>query len=105
MANFTETWKTLPKRPAVSRPGACLVHIYPTGTQMGTRYPLNDAPLSIGRDDECEICLDELSVSRRHARIQPGMDGYYAVDMQSTNGTFVNDKPATMYKLQDGDYL
>src|SRR5207245_2245668 len=38
-------------------------------------------------------------------RIQPGADGYYAVDLQSTNGTFVNDHPASMYKLKDGDYL
>src|SRR5262249_26500388 len=40
-----------------------------------------------------------------HARIQPGADGYYAVDLQSTNGTYVNDVPASMYKLKDGDYL
>jgi len=33
------------------------------------------------------------------------MDGYYVVDLQSTNGTFVNDKPASMCKLRDGDYL
>src|SRR4029077_18660448 len=36
---------------------------------------------------------------------QPGIDGYYGVDLQSTNGTFVNDKTASMYKLKDGDYL
>src|SRR5207247_3830386 len=32
-------------------------------------------------------------------------DGYYAVDLQSTNGTFVNDVPASICKLKDGDYL
>jgi len=84
---------------------ACLVHIYPTGPGMGTRYTLADSRLVLGRDNDCDICLGDLSVSRHHARIQPGMDGYYVVDLQSTNGTFVNDKPASMCKLKDGDYL
>ena len=30
----------------------------------------------------------------RHARIEPTKDGYYVIDMQSTNGTFVNDNSA-----------
>ena len=103
----TETWVA----PANARPfsvanrTACLVHIYPTGPSMGTRYVLGDAPLVIGRSNDCEIRISDHSVSRRHARIQPGADGFYAVDLQSTNGTYVNDIPASMYKLKDGDYL
>ena len=84
---------------------ACLVHIYPTGPGMGTRYPLGDNPVVLGRGSDCEIRINDHSVSRKHARIQPGIEGYYAVDLQSTNGTFVNDVPASMYKLKDGDYL
>ena len=84
---------------------ACLVHIYPTGPGMGLRYPLADTPLVLGRGNDCDIRINDHSVSRRHARIQPGADGYYAVDLQSTNGTFVNDVPASMCKLKDGDYL
>jgi diguanylate cyclase (GGDEF)-like protein len=72
---------------------------------MGSRYMLADTRVTLGRDNDCDICLSDLSVSRHHARIQPGMDGYYVVDLQSTNGTFVNDKPASMCKLKDGDYL
>jgi diguanylate cyclase (GGDEF)-like protein len=72
---------------------------------MGTRYSLGENPLVIGRGNDCEILINDHSVSRRHARIQPGADGYYAVDLQSTNGTYVNDIPASMCKLKDGDYL
>jgi diguanylate cyclase (GGDEF)-like protein len=72
---------------------------------MGSRYALADTPMVIGRGNDCEIRINDHSVSRRHARIQPGADGYYAVDLQSTNGTFVNDVPASMCKLKDGDYL
>jgi len=105
--NVFETWKTVPKShiaPTASR-DAYLVQIYPTGPGMGTRYLLSDKPLIIGRADTCDIRVDDHSVSRQHARIQPGADGYYAVDLQSTNGTFVNDVPASMCKLKDGDYL
>lgn len=105
--NVFETWKTIPK--LILPPGqggvAYLIHIYPTGPGMGTRYALSDKPVIIGRGEAAEIRVDEHSVSRQHARIQPGADGYYAVDLQSTNGTFVNDMPATMCKLKDGDYL
>jgi diguanylate cyclase (GGDEF)-like protein len=101
-----ETWVTAPERPlSTASRNACLIHIYPTGMGMGHRYALGDRPLVIGRGDDCEIRIDDHSVSRRHARIQPGVEGYYAVDLQSTNGTFVNDVPASMYKLEDGDYL
>src|SRR5947207_14020392 len=95
---ITETWVTTPERPvSMTNRNACLVHIYPTGPGMGSRYTLADAPLVIGRGADCEIRINDHSVSRRHARLQPGADGYYAVDLQSTNGTFVNDMPASMY--------
>src|SRR5262245_17318202 len=106
MEKVTETWVTAPERPvSVTNRNACLVHIYPTGPGMGSRYTLTDQPLVLGRGSDCEIRINDHSVSRRHARIQPGADGYYAVDLQSTNGTYVNDVPASMYKLKDGDYL
>jgi diguanylate cyclase (GGDEF)-like protein len=106
MEKTTETWVTAPQRlvSATGR-GACVVHIYPTGPGMGTRYTLGDAPVVLGRGNDCDIRINDHSVSRRHARIQPGADGYYAVDLQSTNGTFVNDVLASICKLKDGDYL
>jgi two-component system cell cycle response regulator len=106
MERTTETWVTPPERPvSTTTRSACLVNIYPVGPGMGARYGLSNTPLVIGRGNDCEIRINDHSVSRRHARIQPGIDGYYAMDLQSTNGTFVNDLPATMSKLKDGDYL
>jgi diguanylate cyclase (GGDEF)-like protein len=106
MEKTSETWVTAPDRlVSAIRRDACVVHIYPTGPGMGTRYPLTDTPMVLGRGNDCDIRINDHSVSRRHARIQPGADGYYAVDLQSTNGTFVNDVPASICKLKDGDYL
>lgn len=106
MEKTSETWVTAPDRlVSTTRRDACVVHIYPTGPGMGTRYALSDSPMVLGRGNDCDIRINDHSVSRRHARIQPGADGYYAVDLQSTNGTFVNDVPASICKLKDGDYL
>jgi two-component system cell cycle response regulator len=106
MEKATETWVTAPDRlVSTTRRDACVVHIYPTGPGMGARYALSDSPVVLGRGNDCDIRINDHSVSRRHARIQPGADGYYAVDLQSTNGTFVNDVPASICKLKDGDYL
>jgi two-component system cell cycle response regulator len=106
MEKVTETWVTMPERPvSMGHRDACLVHIYPTSAGMGTRYTVADMPVVIGRGNDCDVQINDHSVSRRHARIQPSADGYYAADLQSTNGTFVNDVPAAMHKLKDGDYL
>jgi diguanylate cyclase (GGDEF)-like protein len=105
MEKIADTWVTAPKR--VERPlrEACLVHIYPTGPNMGHRYPLNGKVVNLGRAEESEIQVPEFSVSRRHARLELGHDGYYVADLKSTNGTFVNDQSITHSRLHDGDYL
>ena len=93
-------------RPVVSGSrNACLIHIYPPGPTLGTRYNLTDAPLTIGRGGDCDICLHDDTVSRHHARLQFDTASYILVDLQSTNGTFVNEVPVAMRSLEDGDYL
>lgn len=101
-----DTWLSVPKIPNAGSREACLVHIYPTGTTIGRRYPLGVNPLLLGRGDESDVRIQDNSVSRRHARVEPATDGYFVVDLQSTNGTFVNDRQIeTAVRLRDGDYL
>lgn len=104
--NQLQTLATPPKPvvPAAARP-ACLVQIYPTDTGMGSRHALKDKVLLVGRDKDCDICIDDPSISRRHAEIRPGMSGHYVIDQKSTNGTFINDRPASLHQLKDGDYV
>jgi diguanylate cyclase (GGDEF)-like protein len=94
-------------KPAVktSERQACLVFIYPTGSNVGARLTLAEKPVIIGRDDNCDIRVNDDSVSRRHACVQPGPNGYDVVDLQSTNGTYVNDARILTQTLKDGDYL
>lgn len=72
---------------------------------MGNRFALNGAPVVLGRGEDCEVQIDEQSVSRRHARVELGTDSFVVADLQSTNGTFVNDAPVIRAKMTDGDYL
>src|SRR5947199_2309956 len=103
MERVTETWITAPKRPAAGATrDACLVHIYPTGPTMGSRYTLGETAVVVGRGDDCVIQINDHSVSRRHARVERVPDGFYVHDLQSTNGTFVNDHPVTDALLRDG---
>ena len=105
--DIVETFRTA--RPEPVRCGsqeACLVHIYPSGPQMGTRYPLAGEPVFIGRNDDCAILNTDASVSRQHAKIVRGDDGQFEVaDLSSTNGTFVNNLRQQTSPLRDGDYL
>jgi diguanylate cyclase (GGDEF)-like protein len=72
---------------------------------MGTRYPLLTDAITVGRGDDCDIQIPDHSVSRRHAEVQHAENGIVVTDLQSTNGTFVNDQPVTTARLHDGDYL
>ncbi|MBY0526024.1 MAG: GGDEF domain-containing protein [Gemmataceae bacterium] len=105
MDDETRILTTTPKPPSAGPRNACLVHIYPPGAALGSRYTLKETPTVLGRDDNCDIPINDDSVSRRHACIQPNPNGYGVIDLQSTNGTFVNDVRVTMHQLRDGDYV
>jgi two-component system cell cycle response regulator len=86
----------------------CLVVIYaPLESELGKRHVLQRDITSIGRDRENDIVLDSDSVSRRHARIELRDGAFFVVDLDSTNGTFVNDEPepVSASQLRQGDQL
>ncbi|MFH1438800.1 MAG: GGDEF domain-containing protein [Pseudomonadota bacterium] len=84
----------------------CLVLIYTEGPDLGKRYDLKGKIISIGRDPDNEICIDEETVSRRHARIEKKGGKTTIIDLESTNCTYLNDirlDPNVEYILADGD--
>ncbi|MBI3186090.1 MAG: GGDEF domain-containing protein [Myxococcales bacterium] len=84
---------------------AILLHIHPPGPDLGRRYPLLQAEYVIGRTPELDIYIDSDSVSRRHARVYVTHDGWHVEDLDSTNGSFVNDVKVKNELLRPGDYL
>jgi pSer/pThr/pTyr-binding forkhead associated (FHA) protein len=62
--------------------------------------------MTIGRSRECDIFLEDLTVSRLHATIKECDHAEYEiVDNRSATGTFVNGRPIKRHKLQDGDVI
>jgi pSer/pThr/pTyr-binding forkhead associated (FHA) protein len=60
----------------------------------GKEYPIPASGITIGRDASAEIVVAQTAVSRRHAQVVPGPNGYVVNDL-STNGLFVNGEKAT----------
>jgi len=61
--------------------------------------------LLIGRLDNCDIVLDSPEVSRRHAMIRQVGDQYFIEDLDSSNGTYLNDEPIKTAQLDEGDLI
>ena len=59
----------------------------------------------IGRSPECEIFLDDVTVSRNHAVLHERDGTFYVEDEGSLNGTFVNRKRIDQVALENGDEL
>jgi hypothetical protein len=68
----------------------------PAEYQLGPRT-------SVGRVKENEISIPKPSVSRKHAVIAQTPEGYVITDLDSGNGTFVNDERVKTRKLEEGD--
>ena len=60
---------------------------------------------TIGRDTDCDVQIDSLGVSRRHATIHWTGDRFVLTDMASFNGTFVNNERIWQHALKNGDAI
>ncbi len=65
------------------------------GPQPNQIYELNKDSLTIGRDINNEIVINDPEVSRNHCRLTRGAGGYILEDLGSTNGTFINGQRLT----------
>ena len=60
---------------------------------------------TIGRATRADFIVDAALVSRLHCRLEAGKDDIQVIDLESTNGTYLNDKRVTRAKLAPGDRL
>ncbi len=82
----------------------CLV-LY-SGERAGTRFPLVEGRLVIGRSPECDVCLESLGISRKHAELREADGAVVLHDLASANGSFLNDRRITQAEaLHDGDLV
>jgi pSer/pThr/pTyr-binding forkhead associated (FHA) protein len=73
------------------------------GGRAGETFALVHDRTSLGRAPECEVFLDDVTVSRRHSVITRGPEGFTLHDEGSLNGTYVNRRRVESAKLEDGD--
>jgi len=66
---------------------------------------LEQGTLSVGRNNDNDLCIDDLTVSGRHAQIVTVFGSTYVEDLGSTNGTHVNGKKVKTHTLHNGDVL
>ena len=59
----------------------------------------------IGRSSDCHITLQHSDISRHHATISIAGDGFVVSDMDSSNGTFVNDERVREQAIKAGDVV
>jgi pSer/pThr/pTyr-binding forkhead associated (FHA) protein/subtilisin family serine protease len=79
----------------------------PPGVLVGAEgsVTLREGANTVGRDADCDIVLQSTLVSRRHARIECGPGECTLVDLQSSNGTFLNGRRVVQARLTPGDRL
>lgn len=75
------------------------------GPQPGERFYLDRARLTVGRDPESDIFLNDMTVSRAHAVLEVLGASVTVRDAGSLNGTYVNGVCVDVAPLQNGDVL
>lgn len=76
-----------------------------SGRLKGSVFTIEDLPVVIGRETTATLCIADASVSRRHSQIEKEEEHFVIEDLESLNGTFINDVPVKRRKLAHGDRL
>jgi two-component system, NtrC family, sensor kinase len=75
------------------------------GHDQGKRFELTSPHETLGRDHANSIQLHDTEISRRHLELKRQDSGHLVVDLQSSNGTFVNNRRVERQALSNGDRL
>ena len=75
------------------------------GPSAGVVYQLSGDELTIGRTPQCSVFLNDMTVSRLHARLHRQGGAYVLTDENSFNGVWVNNQSIESKALQDGDFI
>lgn len=80
--------------------------IIASGTMKGQRLVLPDREVIVGRDEECHMRIASSLISRKHCALKGAPHGIWVRDLESQNGTYVNDVAITdPFLMKPGDVL
>jgi two-component system cell cycle response regulator len=97
-------WNAEPN-PTIAAVPRCPTLIRMDATSAGQTLALSDTALKLGRGREADVRVDDEGVSRLHAVIQRGAEGYEILDLGSRNGTVVSGRLIGRAVLRDGDVI
>ena len=106
-SNALDLWKTLSeKKPGLpSKSGHCRLAM-PVAGGKSQIFRLTKKETTLGRQPDCDIKFNDLEVSRHHARIHLAHGVAMLEDLESVNGTFVNNQRVTgKVELKHGDRI
>jgi pSer/pThr/pTyr-binding forkhead associated (FHA) protein len=83
-------------------PGTAML-IVRRGPSEGTSFVLDSDLVTVGRSDDADVVLDDVTVSRRHAEFIRDARGWQCRDVGSLNGTYVNRERIETTALSGGD--
>ncbi len=86
-------------------PDATAMVVVKRGPNAGSKFVLEGEVTRAGRHPDSDIFLDDITVSRRHAVIERGADGFTVRDAGSLNGTYLNRERVDTARLRTGDEL
>jgi pSer/pThr/pTyr-binding forkhead associated (FHA) protein len=76
------------------------------GERVGQVFPLSkESAVSIGRAPTNDVAIKDVAMSGEHCRVRPEGGVWVVHDLESTNGTFVNEKRVTRHALVEGDVI
>jgi EAL domain-containing protein (putative c-di-GMP-specific phosphodiesterase class I) len=94
-----------PTPPVVAGSQGPYLEHFPEPGGVAHRVPLLQLPFHVGRSTTAHYIIYSSQVSKEHAVISRGGDGYLIRDLGSTNGTFINGRRVTESPLVHGDIL
>jgi two-component system, NtrC family, sensor kinase len=75
------------------------------GADQGSRFELTEPTIRLGRDASSTILIHDSEVSRHHAELRRVVEDYAILDLNSSNGTFINGQRIRQHTLASGDQL
>jgi two-component system cell cycle response regulator len=101
--DLTQRSTTAEIRSASTRRDSILIQIH--GPSLGKNYTVDQDFITIGRDADNIIRIDQGNVSRTHCKLERIGQSIFIEDLNSTNGTYLNDASIHREQLRNGDLI
>jgi len=75
------------------------------GSEEGKIYYIDQEEAVVGRQESCDIAVDDVEISRKHLRVFYENTRWFVQDLGSTNGTYVNKLRVDRYRINPGDKI